>query len=408
MRFMDMTLADTGNAATDAARLPLAGVTVLDLTLARAGPTCVRHLADWGADVIRIEPPEPPGEDLTGKRDGPDFQNLHRNKRMMQLNLKSAEGRAAFMRLVERADVVVENMRAAVKHRLGIAWEDVSKVNPRIVYGSISGFGQDGPYGKRAGVDQIVQGLGGLMSITGLPGQGPVRVGIAINDLTAGNLLAFGIMMALFDRTRTGRGRWVHTSLLEAQIFMLDFQASRYLIKGEVAGQAGNDHPTGIPSGVFPASDGQINISAPSPRVWSRFCEAIGKPEWKTKPEWSTPQQRSSRRAEINAAIGEITRGKPSAHWVELFEEVGVPCGPIYTIDQVFADPQVKHLGMAAPVSCPRMGDHKLVASPLNLAGVPKGIRTPTLSPGMHTEEILRGVGYTAAEIDSMRAGGVI
>jgi formyl-CoA transferase len=312
------------------------------------------------------------------------------------------------MRLVERADVIVENMRAAVKHRLGVAWEDVRKVNPRIVYGSISGFGQDGPYGKRAGVDQIVQGLGGLMSITGLPGQGPVRVGVAINDLTAGNLLAFGIMMALFDRTRTGVGRWVHTSLLEAQIFMLDFQASRYLIKQEVAGQAGNDHPTGIPSGVFPASDGQINISAPSPRVWSRFCDAIGKPEWKEKPEWSTPVRRSGQRAEINGAISEVTRQKPSAHWVELFEEVGVPCGPINTIDQVFADPQVQHLGMATPVTCPRMGEYKLVSSPLNVAGVSRGIRSPTLEPGTHTDEILRGVGYSATEIGSMRATGVI
>ena len=406
---MNTTSPETGTADNaGAARLPLSGITVLDLTLARAGPTCVRHLADWGADIIRIEPPEPPGEDLTGKRDGPDFQNLHRNKRMMRLNLKSPEGRAAFMRLVERADVIVENMRAAVKHRLGVSWDDVRKVNPRIVYGSISGFGQDGPYGKRAGVDQIVQGLGGLMSVTGLPGQGPVRVGVAINDLTAGNLLAFGIMMALFDRTRTGVGRWVHTSLLEAQIFMLDFQAARYLMKQEVAGQAGNNHPTGIPSGVFPASDGQINISAPSPRVWSRFCDAIGKPEWTTKPEWSTPARRSGQRAEINAAISEVTRDRPSAHWVELFEEAGVPCGPINTIDQVFADPQVQHLGMAAPVTCPRMGEYKLVASPLNVAGVPKGIRSPTLEPGTHTDEILRSVGYAAAEIDRMRANGII
>jgi formyl-CoA transferase len=284
----------------------------------------------------------------------------------------------------------------------------VRKVNPRIVYGSISGFGQDGPYGKRAGVDQIVQGLGGLMSITGLPGQGPVRVGVAINDLTAGNILAFGIVMALFDRTRTGVGRWVHTSLLEAQIFMLDFQASRYLMRGEVAGQAGNDHPTGIPSGVFPASDGSINISAPSPRVWSRFCEAIGRPEWKTKPEWSTPVARSGRRAEINAAISEITRTKPSSYWVELFEEVGVPCGPINTIDQVFADPQVQHLGMATPVNCPRQGEYKLVSSPLNVLGASRRIRSPTLPPGVHTEEILRGVGYSTEDIGRMRATGVI
>src|SRR2546423_3372130 len=301
----DMTTTDSARAQqTD---LPLSGITVLDLTLARAGPTCVRHLADWGADIIRIEPPEAPTEDFTGKRDGPDFQNLHRNKRMMRLNLKTPEGHAAFMRLAERADVIVENMRAAVKHRLGVSYEDVRKVNPRIVYGSISGFGQTGPYGKRAGVDQIVQGMGGLMSITGLPGQGPVRVGLPIADLTAGNLLALAIMMALFHRTRTGAGRWVHTSLLEAQVFMLDFQAARWLINKEVAKQAGNDHPTGIPTGVFPTSDGYINIAASSTRVWGRMCDTIGRPEWKEKPEWNTGIKRSDDRKAINAALSEVT-----------------------------------------------------------------------------------------------------
>ncbi len=282
-------------------RMPLNGITVLDLTLARAGPTAVRHFADWGANVIRIEPPASDGEDVAGRRHGFDFQNLHRNKRDITLNLKTPEGHAAFMRLAKTADVVLENMRAAVKHRLKVSYDDVKAVNPRIVYGSISGFGQDGPYGPRAGVDQIAQGMGGLMSITGLPGQGPVRVGIPIDDLTAGNLLALGCMMALFDRERTGVGRWVTTSLLEAQIFMLDFQGSRWLIEKEVAGQAGNDHPTGIPTGVFPTSDGHINIAASSSRVFTRFCEAIGKPEWLQDPEWKTQVGRSRHRKEINA-----------------------------------------------------------------------------------------------------------
>jgi formyl-CoA transferase len=395
-------------APADTPHLPLSGITVLDLTRARAGPTCVRHLADWGADIIRIEPPEEPTEDFTGRREGFDFQNLHRNKRMMRLDLKSPEGLAAFMKLVERADIVIENMRSAVKHRLGVAYEDVQKVNPRIVYGSISGFGQTGPYGKRAGVDQIVQGMGGLMSITGLPGQGPVRVGVAIADLTAGNLLALAIMMALFDRTRTGVGRWVHTSLLEAQIFMLDFQAARYLIKGEVAKQAGNDHPTGVPTGVFPSSDGHFNIAAASTRVWERLCDALGKPEWKERPEWNTSAKRSADRKALNAAIGEITRHKPSAHWVELLEEAGVPCGPINTIDQVFADPQVQHLGIASPVTSRKGGDMKLVASPINMEGVSKKIRTATADAGQHTEEILRSIGYSDAQVAVMRDKGVI
>ena len=388
--------------------MPLSGLRVLDLTLARAGPTCVRHLADWGADVIRIEPPPTGGEDIAGARHGPDFQNLHRNKRAMRLNLKEKQGHEAFMRLVKTADVVVENMRAQVKHRLKIAYEDVRAVNPRVVYGSISGFGQDGPYGRRAGVDQIAQGMGGLMSITGLPGQGPVRVGIPIADLTAGNLLALGIMIALFDRERTGVGRWVTTSLLEAQIFMLDFQASRWLMAKEVAQQAGNDHPTGIPTGVFPTSDGYINIAASSARLWERFCDAIERPDWKTKAEWKTQKGRSADRKAINEAIGEITRTKPAAHWIELFEGAGIPCGPIYTIDQVFADPQVKHLGMARRMDSPVLGATEVVASAINISGVPKDIRTPPPEAGADTDEVLRSVGYDADQIAAMRAKGVI
>ena len=389
------------------ARLPLNGLTVLDLTLARAGPTCVRHMADWGANVIRIEPP-PMGEDVAGNRHGFDFQNLHRNKRAIRLNLKDPAGHEAFMRLAKTADVVIENMRAQVKHRLKVSYEDVRAINPRIVYASISGFGQDGPYGHRAGVDQIAQGMGGLMSITGEPGRGPMRVGIPIDDLTAGNLLALGIMMALFDRERTGVGRWVTTSLLEAQIFMLDFQASRWLMDKEVPKQAGNDHPTGIPTGVFPTSDGHINIAASSGRLWERFCETVERPDWKTHEKWKTQQGRSKDRAAINAAIGEITRTKPAAHWIELFEANGIPCGPIYTMDQVFADPQVKHLRMARVMHSPTVGDKEVVASAINISGFSKDIRLPTPEAGSSTDEVLRGVGYSAGEIEDMRARGVI
>ncbi len=400
-------MTNTNPETNSEAHLPLAGLTVLDLTLARAGPTCVRHLADWGADIIRIEPPAQT-EDEVGRRDDFDFQNLHRNKRAIQLNLKSDEGRAIFMKLVEKADVIVENMRSAVKGRLGIAYEDVKKVNPRIVYGSISGFGQTGPYGKRAGVDQIVQGMGGLMSITGLPGQGPVRVGVAIADLTAGNLLALAIMMALFDRTRTGVGKWVHTSLLESTIFMLDFQASRWLMKGEIAKQAGNDHPTGTPTGVFPSSDGFFNIAAASERVWLRLCDAIGHPEWKTNPDWNTRQKRTQNRKAVNAAISEVTKHKPSAHWVELFEEAGVPCGPINSIDQTFADPQVQHLGIAASVHHPRKGEVKMVGSPINMQATPKKLRRHTPDAGEHTLEVLKAAGYSDAELQAFKAKGVI
>jgi len=390
---------DVSPRPASATTLPLSRITVLDLTLARAGPTCVRHLADWGANVIRIEPPGT-GEDIAGNRDGPDFQNLHRNKKAIRLDLKSPEGHAAFMKLAATADVVVENMRAPVKHRLKVSYDDVKAVNPRIVYGSISGFGQDGPYGKRAGVDQIAQGMGGLMSITGEPGRGPMRVGIPIDDLCAGTLLAMGILMGLFEREQTGVGRWVTTSLLETQVFLLDFQATRWLFDGEVAGQAGNDHPTGIPTGAFPAADGYINIAASSGRLWD--------PEWKTRPEWATQKGRSADRKNINAAIAEITRTKPAEHWIELFEEAGIPCGPINTIDRVFADPQVKHLRMALPMQHPRLGLKEVVASPINLVGHPKDVRSATPDAGAHTVEVLRSLGYSDAELADMQQRGIV
>jgi crotonobetainyl-CoA:carnitine CoA-transferase CaiB-like acyl-CoA transferase len=388
--------------------LPLGRIRVLDLTVARAGPTCVRHLADWGADVIRIEPPASVGRDTGGDRDGFDYQNLHRNKRTMVLDLKSEEGREIFFRLAEQADVIVENMRARVKYRLGIDYEAVRRVNPRIVYASISGFGQTGPYGHRAGVDQIAQGLGGLMSITGHPGTEPVRVGIPITDLTAGNLLALAVMMALFERASTGEGRWVHTSLLEAMVFMLDFQASRWLLAGEVAAQAGNDHPTAIPTGVFPTADRPITIAASSPRMWKRFCDALGRPEWKDRAEWSTRDGRSERRAEINRAIAAVTATQPSLHWIELLDEAGIPCGPINTIDQVFADPQVEHLALARPVRHPRLGAQRLVGTPINFEGTEDEIRRPTPEVGEHGAEILGELGYDEAAIAGLRSRGVI
>lgn len=386
--------------------LPLSGITVLDVTLARAGPTCVRHLADWGANVIRIERPKTAEEDVVGSREGPDFQNLHRNKRMITLDLKTSAGHQVFMQLAKKCDVIVENMRASVKDRLKIGWHDVNKVNPRIVYGSISGFGQSGPYANRAGVDQIVQGMGGLMSVTGLPGQGPVRAGVAVADLTAGNLLALAIVMALFHRERTGVGRWVHTSLLESQIFMLDFQAARYLIRGEVAGQMGNDHPTGVPTGVYPTKDGLINIGASG--VWQRFCDAIGKPQWKEREEWKDQAGRYANRNSLNASVSEITRTNTSAHWLKVFDVAGVPSGPINTIDMVFADPQVQHLGIAAEGRSDKLGRISLVASPLNFENVEKKILNLAPGVGADTMEVLTSFGFSEAEVRQLAARGVV
>lgn len=381
---------DAGNTA---AGRPLSGLIVLDLTLARAGPTCVRHLADWGADVIRVQPPESGGEEVIGRRDGPDYQNLHRGKRVITLDLKTAAGHAAFLELVKKADVLVENMRAPVKHRLGIAWDEIHAINPRLVYGSISGFGQTGPYAQRAGVDQIAQGMSGLMSITGEPGRGPMRVGIAVADVTAGNLLALAIMMALYERSRTGVGRWVHTSLLEGQIFMLDFQAARFLTNGDIPQQVGNDHPTAVPTGVFPTTDGWVNIGASSSKQWTALCQLIA-PQWLDKPEWKTQRDRSRDRLAVHEAIAAETRKRPTQYWVEAFIPIGIPCGPIYTIDQVFADPQVEHLKIAAPVEHRRIGKLTLVASPLNFEGVDKVLGAPAETTGVDTADVLRSIGY--------------
>ena len=388
--------------------LPLAHIRVLDLTRVRAGPTCVRQLADWGADVIKIEQPGQGDGQMGDARLGPDFQNLHRNKRAITLNLKSPAGKEVFMRLAKDADVVVENYRPDVKHRLGIDYESIKAVNPGVVYASISGFGQDGPYGKLPGFDQVAQGMGGLMSITGLPGQGPVRAGIPVADLSAGLYAAIGVMVALLARGQTGEGQWVQTSLLQAQISMLDFQAERWLLAKEVPPQSGNNHPTGIPTGVFRTKDGHINIAATGTAIYQRFCEVMGREDWLTDERFNTPPRRSKNRDEMNGQIEAITATKTSREWIEAFNEAGVPAGYIYSIDEVFQDPQVQHLGMAAPVAHPTLGNIELVAQPVHLSGAPSTIRTPTPDIGEHNDEVLSEAGYTPDEIHELRKTGAI
>lgn len=388
--------------------MPLSDLTVLDLTLARAGPTAVRQFADWGANVIRIEPPFR-GDSLTGdSEDDPDFQNLHRNKRAITINLKTPEGLELFMELAAKADVIIENMRSNVKHRLGIDYESVKAVNPRIIYGSLSGFGQDGPYATRPGVDQIAQGMGGLMSITGIPGQGPVRVGIPISDLTSGMYLAMGCLTALLERERSGKGQWVTTSLLEAQIAMLDFQAARWTMSNEVPSQAGNDHPTLIPMGTFPTADGHVNLAAPNTGRFKALCEAIGATGLADDPDYATGPLRSNNRLALNATIAEHTSKQPTAHWVRVLNEVSIPCGPINTIDETFADPQVQHLGMAAPVDHPRLGDISIVRHAVSMSRTPHVIDRHAPNTGEHTDEVLAEAGLTEDRITALRANGAI
>jgi len=386
--------------------LPLEKIRVIDLTRARAGPTAVRQLADMGAAVIKVEAREDQDGDATPL--GFDFLNLHRNKRAMTLDLKQPRGREILLRLVAAADVLVENYRPDVKHRLGIDYETLSRINPRLVYGSISGFGQTGPYRDRPGYDQIAQGMGGLMSITGLPGQGPVRVGIPVADLTAGLFLAQGILVALLERETSGRGQWVHTSLLQAMVTMLDFQAARWLIDGEIPPQAGNDHPTGIPTGVFTTADGHINIAASSQEMYRRLCTAIGAPELIDDPRFKTLADRSRQRKQLNAELDRILAGRSSADWIAILNRAGVPAGPILNVKDVFENEQVQHLGLAQPVTHPVRGELKVQAPPAVLSRTPGAVRTAAPTRGQHTDEILGELGLTREEIARLRQEKVV
>ncbi len=389
--------------------LPLARYTILDLTRARAGPTCVRQLVDWGARAIKIEMPGGrSGDGMGGNRHGFDFQNLHRGKQAITLNLREAEGVAIFKQLARTADVVVENYRPDVKRRLGIDYESLRAINPRLIYGSISGFGQSGPYRDRPGVDQIAQGMGGLMSITGIPGQGPVRVGIPIADLCSGILLAQGILVALIERETTGEGTWVHTSLLEAMLSMLDFQASRWLMGGEVPPQAGNNHPTGIPTGVFETKDGHINIAAAGDELYERLCRAIGRPDLRTDPRFATAKARSTNRDVLMEVLMPVTRQKDSASWIKILNDAGVPCGPIYRVDEAFADPQVKHLEMAQPVHSPALGDLTILGHPVSHGDKRLPIHGPAPELGQDNEDILTSLGYTKEHIADLAQRGII
>ena len=386
---------------------PLARFKVIDLTRVRAGPTAVRQLADWGADVITIESPEGDAG-LGGERHGPDFQNLHRNKRSLTLNLKAPEGLDILKRLVAQSDVVVENYRPDVKFRLGVDYESLKAINPRLVYASISGFGQDGPYRDRPGFDQIAQGMGGLMSITGLPGQGPVRVGIPVADLTAGIFAAMGILVALLEREESGLGQWVTSSLLGAQIAMLDFQAARWTIGREVPEQAGNNHPTSIPTGVFQTADGYINIAAAGNDIYRRCCDALGRPDLATNPLYATGKARSDNRDALNAEIEAITKGRTSADWIEALNKAGVPSGPIYKMNEVFDDPQVKHLGITRSVAHKVLGDVEVIGQAIELSRTPWSVRSATPEAGEHTDAVLAELGFGADDIAALRAKKVV
>ena len=388
--------------------LPLSPYTVLDLTIARAGPTAVRLLADWGATVIRIEAPVE--GDIAGSRHGADSQNLHRNKRSLCLNLKTEEGKAVFMDLAKNADVVMENFRVDVKYRLGVDYDSVKKVNPSIIYGSISGFGQEGPYAKRPAVDQVIQGMSGLMSITGEPERGPMRAGIAVSDTSAGMFLGQGILLALLHREQTGQGQWVHTSLLEAMLCKLDFQAARYTMNGEVAGQEGNNHPTLSPMGVFHTNDGLVNLAASTDKMWNAFCEVTNAEALANNENYKTVERRLDHREAIWQEVNNITLQLTTSELTEKMNSVGIPCGPINTIGEAFSDEQVSFLNMTKTANHTELGDFELLRSPINMSNFEQGAQFEKPGPelGQHSTEILRELNYSEEKIAELKAYGTI
>ncbi len=389
-------------------RPPLAHLKVIDLTRVRAGPTAARQFADWGADVIMIEPVTDRG-DSVGSRHGSDFQNLHRNKRSLTLDLRDPAGRDVLNRLVRNADVLLENFRPDVKHRLGIDYATLRQINPGLVYASISGFGQDGPYRDRPGLDQIAQGMGGLMSITGIPGQGPVRAGIAVADTAAGLFCTIGIMTALLERQITGEGRWVKTSLLQAQVALLDFQAARWLIDGVVPLQDGNHHPTALPPmGLYATADGHVNLAVLGHAMFAQFCALAAADHLLADERFATPGARHRNRVALNDAIDAIMLARTTADWIERLNAGGVACGPVNSIDEVFADPQVQHLKMSRTVDDPDVGPIDVVGQAIEIDGLEPAYKTRAPRAGQHTAAVLAYVGYSEAEIADLRHRNIV
>ena len=390
-------------------KLPLSRFTVLDLTRVRSGPAAVRQFADWGANVIKIEEPgDVPDDKPGGSSQFADYQNTHRNKRSVTLNLKHPEGKALFMEMVKQADVVIENYRPNVKFKLGIDYESLRKVNPRIILASVSGFGQDGPYVDRPGLDQIAQGLGGIMSVTGEPGRGPMRAGIPVADLTYGLFCAIGTLVALLEREESGEGQWVQSSLLQAQVWMMDFQIMRWLMNKEIPGQTGNNHPTTAATGVYPTSDGFINLAAMGTEMFVRLVKALGRPDIAEDARFKDIKTRGQHRPALNELIAECTKEKPSAYWIDVFNKEGVPCGYIKNVKETMEDPQVVHLGMAKKLQHPKLGEISVVNQAVIMSRSKRDVFTAAPDRGEHNHEVYAEFGISADRVNALAKAGAI
>ena len=390
-------------------KLPLSRFTVLDLTRVRSGPAAVRQFADWGANVIKIEEPgDVPDDKPGGSSQFADYQNTHRNKRSVTLNLKHPEGKALFMEMVKQADVVIENYRPNVKFKLGIDYESLRKVNPRIILASVSGFGQNGPYVDRPGLDQIAQGLGGIMSVTGEPGRGPMRAGIPVADLTSGLFCAIGTLVALLEREESGEGQWVQSSLLQAQVWMMDFQIMRWLMNKEIPGQTGNNHPTTAATGVYPTSDGFINLAAMGTEMFVRLVKALGRPDIAEDARFKDIKTRGQHRPALNELIAECTKEKPSAYWIDVFNKEGVPCGYIKNVKETMEDPQVVHLGMAKKLQHPKLGEISVVNQAVIMSRSKRDVFTAAPDRGEHNHEVYAEFGISADRVNALAKAGAI
>lgn len=389
-------------------KLALDNIKVLDLTRVLAGPYATMILGDLGADIIKIEMPGT-GDDSRAfgpyvKDESAYFMSLNRNKRSITLNLKSEKGKETFLEMVKKADVVVENFRPGTMEKLGLGYDYLSQVNPKIIYAASSGFGHTGPYSQRAAYDSVVQAMGGIMSITGEKGGKPVRVGSSIADINSGLFTAIGILAALNNRHETGKGQKVDVAMLDSLVAILENAVARYVVTGEAPKPGGNRHPSIVPFEPFDTKNGEVVVAAGNDVLWAKFCEVLGKEELINDERFATNPLRNENYDQLRPLIAEPMKEKTTEEWLEILDKAGVPNGPINTIDKVLQDPQVIAREMIVEVEHPVAGNLKMPGVPIKLSDTPGSVRTPAPLLGQHTEEILKELlGYDDEKIQSLR-----